>query len=73
MIAAWGPGGRPGQLDARHRARRGACGGGRRVGLIDADTHAPSLALALGLADEDPPSRPHAGGRVGGLDAGASR
>ncbi len=28
--------------------------GGRRVGLVDADSHAPSIALALGLADEAP-------------------
>ena len=28
--------------------------GGRHVGLVDADTHAPSIALALGLADEGP-------------------
>ena len=28
--------------------------GGRHVGLVDADSHAPSVALALGLADEAP-------------------
>jgi MinD-like ATPase involved in chromosome partitioning or flagellar assembly len=28
--------------------------GGRHVGLVDADSHAPSIALALGLADEAP-------------------
>ncbi|MCT9818717.1 P-loop NTPase [Microbacterium sp. W1N] len=54
VIAVWGPAGAPGRTTvatgiAVELARRG-----HRVGLVDADSHAPSLALSLGIADEGP-------------------
>lgn len=52
-IVVWGAAGAPGRTTlaielARELARD------RRVALADADTHAPALALALGVADEGP-------------------
>ncbi|GGH37780.1 AAA family ATPase [Microbacterium album] len=54
MIAVWGPAGAPGRTTvaielAVELARRG-----QHVALVDADTHAPAIAPALGLADEGP-------------------
>lgn len=54
VIAVWGPHGAPGRSTiaiqlAAEFARRG-----RRTGLIDADTVAPSIALLLGLSDDAP-------------------
>lgn len=53
VIAVWGPAGSPGRSTiaielAVELARD------RDVSLIDADSHAPSIALALGLPDEGP-------------------
>lgn len=53
VIAVWGPAGSPGRSTiaielAVELARD------RDVALIDADSHAPSIALALGLPDEGP-------------------
>lgn len=53
-IAVWGPAGAPGRTTVSIELARELARDGRRVGLADADTHAPSLALALGIADEGP-------------------
>ncbi|MFG6445089.1 CpaE family protein [Microbacterium sp. P07] len=54
VIAVWGPHGSPGRstlaIELAAELRRGAS----RVALVDADSHAPSLALLLGIADEGP-------------------
>lgn len=54
VIAVWGPAGSPGRSTLAVELAVELARGGRRVGLVDADTHAPSLALALGIADEGP-------------------
>ncbi|MCR2785261.1 MULTISPECIES: P-loop NTPase [unclassified Microbacterium] len=54
VIAVWGPTGAPGRSTVAVELAVELARDGRRVGLVDADTHAPSLALALGLADEGP-------------------
>lgn len=54
VIAVWGPAGAPGRSTIAIELAMELARGGRRVGLVDADTHAPSIALALGLADEGP-------------------
>ena len=54
VIAVWGPHGSPGRstlaVELAAELRRSAT----RVALVDADTHAPALAVMLGLADEGP-------------------
>jgi MinD-like ATPase involved in chromosome partitioning or flagellar assembly len=54
VIAVWGPSGAPGRSTIAIELAVELARGGRHVGLVDADTHAPSIALALGLADEGP-------------------
>jgi len=54
VIAVWGPAGAPGRSTLAIELAAELARDGRRVGLVDADTHAPSIALALGLADEGP-------------------
>lgn len=54
VIAVWGPPGAPGRSTVAVLLAAELVRGGRRVALVDADSHAPSLALALGLADEGP-------------------
>jgi len=54
LIAVWGPAGAPGRSTVAVALAAELARGGRRVALVDADAHAPSLALALGLADEGP-------------------
>ncbi len=54
VIAVWGPAGSPGRSTIAVELAVELARGGRHVGLVDADTHAPSIALALGLADEGP-------------------
>ncbi|KQZ82120.1 hypothetical protein ASD56_14635 [Microbacterium sp. Root166] len=54
LIAVWGPAGAPGRSTVSVELAVELARGGRHVGLVDADTHAPSIALALGLADEGP-------------------
>lgn len=54
VIAVWGPAGSPGRSTLAVELAVELARGGRHVGLIDADSHAPSLALSLGLADEAP-------------------
>lgn len=54
VIVVWGAAGAPGRSTIAVELAVELARGGRHVALIDADTHAPSLALALGLADEGP-------------------
>jgi len=54
IITVWGPAGAPGRSTLAIELAAELSRGSRRVGLVDADTHAPSLALMLGLADEGP-------------------
>lgn len=54
VIAVWGPMGSPGRSTVAIELALELARGGRHVGLVDADVHAPSIALALGLADEGP-------------------
>lgn len=54
VIAVWGPAGAPGRSTVAVELAVELARGGRHVALVDADSHAPSLALALGLADEGP-------------------
>lgn len=54
VVVVWGPEGAPGRTTiaielALEFARTGA-----HVALVDADSHAPAIAVALGLADESP-------------------
>lgn len=54
VIVVWGPAGAPGRSTVAIELAVELARGGRHVALVDADTHAPSIALALGLADEGP-------------------
>ncbi|MDL9980375.1 AAA family ATPase [Microbacterium sp. ASV49] len=54
VIAVWGPAGAPGRSTVAIAVAAELARGAGRVGLVDADSHAPSLALTLGLADEAP-------------------
>lgn len=54
VIAVWGPAGAPGRSTVAIELALELARGGRHVGLVDADTHAPSVAMALGVPDEGP-------------------
>lgn len=54
MIAVWGPHGAPGRTTLAITLATELARGGRHVALVDADSHAPAVALALGLPDEGP-------------------
>lgn len=54
VIAVWGAGGAPGRTTLAIELACELARDGRRVGLVDADSHAPSVAIASGLADEGP-------------------
>jgi MinD-like ATPase involved in chromosome partitioning or flagellar assembly len=54
LIVVWGPAGAPGRSTVATELAVELARGGRHVALVDADTHAPSVALTLGLADEGP-------------------
>ncbi|WP_345801943.1 P-loop NTPase [Microbacterium sp. AZCO] len=54
VVAVWGPAGAPGRTTVAIELAVELARGGRHVALVDADTHAPSLAMQLGLADEGP-------------------
>jgi len=70
LIAVWGPAGAPGRSTVATELAVELARGGRHVGLVDADTHAPSIALALGLADEGPGfAAACRQAELGGLDA----
>ncbi|WP_194409064.1 AAA family ATPase [Microbacterium cremeum] len=70
VIVVWGPAGSPGRSTVATELAVELARGGRHVGLVDADTHAPSIALALGLADEGPGfAAACRQAELGGLDA----
>ncbi len=54
VIAVWGAHGAPGRSTVAIQLAVELAGRGRQVCLVDADTHAPALALLLGLGDEAP-------------------
>ncbi|ODT42517.1 MAG: hypothetical protein ABS62_03315 [Microbacterium sp. SCN 70-200] len=54
VIAVWGAAGAPGRTTMAIELACELARDGRRVALVDADAHAPSLAMATGLADEGP-------------------
>jgi MinD-like ATPase involved in chromosome partitioning or flagellar assembly len=70
VIVVWGPAGAPGRSTVATELAVELARGGRHVGLVDADTHAPSIALTLGLADEGPGfAAACRQAELGGLDA----
>jgi MinD-like ATPase involved in chromosome partitioning or flagellar assembly len=70
IVAVWGPAGAPGRTTVAIELAVELARGGRHVGLVDADTHAPSIALQLGLADEGPGfAAACRQAELGGLDA----
>jgi len=70
VITVWGPAGSPGRSTVAIELAVELARGGRHVGLVDADSHAPSIALALGLADEAPGfAAACRQSELGGLDA----
>jgi MinD-like ATPase involved in chromosome partitioning or flagellar assembly len=54
VIAVWGAAGAPGRSTVAVELASELARTGRRVALVDADTHAASLALSLGVPDEGP-------------------
>ncbi len=54
VIVVWGAAGAPGRTTLAIELARETARDGRRVALADADTHAPSVAIALGIPDEGP-------------------
>lgn len=54
VVAVWGPQGAPGRSTVAIQLAVELSRRGRSVGLVDADTVAPSLALLLGLSDDAP-------------------
>ncbi|HKT57574.1 MAG TPA: P-loop NTPase [Microbacterium sp.] len=54
VITVWGAAGSPGRTTIAAELAVELSRGDRDVALVDADTHAPSLALLLGIAEEGP-------------------
>lgn len=54
VIAVWGPHGAPGRSTVAASLAVELAQGATRSALIDADVHAPSLAIMLGLTDDGP-------------------
>lgn len=54
VITVWGAQGAPGRTTLAIEVACALSSADHRVALVDADSHAPSLALATGLADEGP-------------------
>ena len=54
LIAVWGPHGAPGRSTVAVQLAALLAAPDRGVALVDADTHAPALALLLGLTDDGP-------------------
>ena len=52
LIAVWGPMGAPGRTTLAIGVAEALAATGRRVCLVDADTYAPSVGLALGMVDD---------------------
>jgi MinD-like ATPase involved in chromosome partitioning or flagellar assembly len=70
VIAVWGPHGAPGRSTLAIEIAAELTRGDRHTALVDADSHAPSLALALGVADEGPGfAAACRQAEMGGLDA----
>ncbi|MCC4909591.1 ParA family protein [Microbacterium sp. cx-59] len=53
-IVVWGPHGSPGRTTLAIALATELARGGRHVALVDADSHAPAVAMTLGLPDEGP-------------------
>ncbi len=54
VLTVWGSHGAPGRTTIAVELACALVSAGRRAALVDADAHAPSVALATGLADEGP-------------------
>lgn len=54
VIVVWGASGAPGRTTLAIELARETARDGRCVALADADTHAPAIAIALGIPDEGP-------------------
>lgn len=54
LIAVWGPHGAPGRSTVAVQLAALLAAPDRGVSLVDADTHAPAIALLLGLTDDGP-------------------
>lgn len=54
VLTVWGPAGAPGRTTIAIELACELARDGRRVALVDADAHAPSIAMLTGLADEGP-------------------
>jgi MinD-like ATPase involved in chromosome partitioning or flagellar assembly len=54
IVVVWGPEGAPGRTRLAIELALETARSGAHVALVDADTRAPSVAIALGLADESP-------------------
>ncbi len=54
VVAVWGAHGAPGRTTLAIELAVEAARGGGHVALVDADVHAPAIALSLGLPDEGP-------------------
>jgi len=54
ILAVWGAAGAPGRTTLAIEVAGELARDGRRVGLVDADTHAPSVAMLTGLLDDGP-------------------
>ena len=54
ILAVWGPEGAPGRTTVAIELALAHARAGGHVALVDADTRAPSVAIAVGLADESP-------------------
>ncbi|MFD1715669.1 tyrosine-protein kinase family protein [Amnibacterium flavum] len=54
LIAVWGPTGAPGRTTTAITLASELAAEGRRVALVDADTHGAAIAASLGLFDEAP-------------------
>jgi Mrp family chromosome partitioning ATPase len=52
LLAVWGPMGSPGRTTVAIGLAEALAESGRRVCLVDADTYAPSVAMALGIVEE---------------------
>ncbi|MGN8027841.1 AAA family ATPase [Microbacterium sp. 22242] len=54
LVTVWGPHGAPGRSTLAVQLAAALASPDRGVALVDADTHAPALALMLGLTDDGP-------------------
>jgi MinD-like ATPase involved in chromosome partitioning or flagellar assembly len=52
LVVVWGPMGSPGRTTVALGVSEALAGDGRSVCLVDADTYAPTVTLALGLVEE---------------------